>query len=104
MIRHANSEWEFGGSGIAAVISSLPLTMVEESFRTLLLSAACCAHLLDAGLKATDRAAMAPPPVAVGTDLRMVASATGTKGKPRLLTSTRVLYFATGHTPSKNER
>jgi hypothetical protein len=40
MIRHANCGGEFRGSGLAPAISSLPITMVEAAFRTLLVSAA----------------------------------------------------------------
>ena len=65
MIRHANCGGEFRGSGLAAPISSLPITMVEASFRTLLMPAPSRAPLLDAGLKATVQATIALPPVAV---------------------------------------
>jgi hypothetical protein len=68
MIRHANCSGEFRGSGLASAISSLPITMVEASFRTLLVSSASCAQLLDAGLKATVQAAIALSPVTVRAD------------------------------------
>jgi hypothetical protein len=48
MIRHANCGGEFRGSGLATAISSLTITMVEATFRTLLMPAASCAQLLDA--------------------------------------------------------
>jgi len=65
MIRHANCGGDLGGNGLASTISSLPITMVEASFRTLLMPAPSCALLLDAGLKATVQAAIALSPVAV---------------------------------------
>ena len=68
MIRHANCGGEFRGSRLAAAISSLPIAMVEASFRTLLMPAASRAQLLDAGLKATVQAAIALPPVTVRAD------------------------------------
>lgn len=68
MIRHANCGGAFGGSGLAPAISSLPITMVEATFRTLLMPATSRAQLLDAGLKATVRAAIALSPVAVRAD------------------------------------
>jgi hypothetical protein len=68
MIRHANCGRELRGSDLAAAISSLAVAMVEASFRTLLMPATSRAQLRDAGSKATVRAAIALPPVAVGAD------------------------------------
>ena len=68
MIRHANCRDEFRGSGLAPAISLLPIAMVEAPFRTLLVSAASRAQLLDAGLKATVQAAIALSTVAVRAD------------------------------------
>jgi len=65
MIRHANCGGAFRGSSNAATIISLPIAMVEATFRTLLMPAPSRAQLLDAGLKATVQAAIALPPVAV---------------------------------------
>jgi hypothetical protein len=48
MIRHANCGGAFGGSVLAPAIISLPIAMVETSFRTLLVSPASCAQLLSA--------------------------------------------------------
>ena len=64
MIRHANC----GGSGFAPAIILLPITMVEATFRTLLMPATSLAQLLDAGLTATVQAAIALSPVAVRAD------------------------------------
>jgi hypothetical protein len=77
MIRHANCGWEFRGRGLAAAIISLPIAMVEASFRTLLMPAASRAQLLDAGLKATGEAAIALPSVAVGADQEESATIRG---------------------------
>jgi len=48
MIRHANCGGAFRGSGLAPSISSLPIAMIEASFRALLMPAASCAQLLAA--------------------------------------------------------
>jgi hypothetical protein len=48
MIRHVNCGSDRGRSGLAPAISSLPITMVEATFKTLLVSPASCAQLLSA--------------------------------------------------------
>jgi hypothetical protein len=48
MIRHVNCGGACGGGGLALAIISLPVAMVEATFRTLLVSAASRAQLLDA--------------------------------------------------------
>jgi len=68
MIRHANGGGACGGIGLAATISSLPVAMVEASFRTLLMPAASCAQLLNTGLKTTVQTAITLPPIAVRAD------------------------------------
>jgi hypothetical protein len=68
MIRHANYGGKVRGSSLAPAISSLPITMVEATFKTLLMPATSRAQLLDAGLKATVQAAIALSPVAMRAD------------------------------------
>ena len=68
MIRHGIFLSCSPGSGQAKSVSALTISMIELAFKAALMPAASLAPLCDTSAEATGMAAVAMPPVTVGTD------------------------------------
>jgi hypothetical protein len=68
MIRHAIFSRGSSDRSLAQSVSALTISMIEPAFAAALMPTACLASLCDTSSEATGMAAIAMPPVTMGTD------------------------------------